>query len=244
MAAATLLQHQVQQKVQQKAHLKSGRNPASREELAALIATHSTTLPGRTTKLSMVPGQVIGLEGDMGAGLTRLALVMLAKIAERAPVAIVDTRGWFCPVAAWEVGIPPARLSVIRCTDAAQWPAVLGALLTGLGGIYAEVPSGIPDQVLRRLGAKARQERAAVALRPLNGRLPAGIAHMRLAAETVSWSGPDQGHGRLAGRSISVFASGKGVRGMETRFGVEDDGTSALHLVGNLGVVSAGRAVG
>lgn len=238
MATATLFE----QKVQQKAHLNV--NPASREELAALIATHTTTLPGRAAELAMVPGQVIGLEGEVGGGLTRLALVMLAEIARRAPVAVVDTRGWFCPVAAWEVGIPPARLSVIRCSNVDQWPAVLGALLTGLGGIYAEVPSGVPDQVLRRLGAKARQERAAVALRSMSGRLPAGITHMRLTAETVSWSGPDQGHGRLVGRSLSVHASGKGVRGMERRFGVEDDGTSALHMVGNLGTVSPGRAVG
>ncbi len=242
MAATTLLQQRVRQKALQTANQRGGQ--ASREELAALIATHTTTLSGPATELTLVPGRVIGLEGPVGTGLTRLALVMLAEIASRAPVAIVDTRGWFCPVAAWEVGIPPARLSVIRCSDAEKWPSVLGALLTGLGGIYAEVPPGVPDQVLRRLSAKARQERAAVALRPMSGQLPAGITHMRLTAERVTWSGPDRGHGRLTGRSLSLYASGKGVRGIEQRFGVEDDGTSDVHLVGNLGTVSPGRAVG
>ena len=237
MAAATVLQHADIRRIGSKPR-------ASREDLAALIATHTTTLAGTATELALLPGRVVGLEGVVGTGLTRLALVMLAEIATRAPVAVVDTRGWFCPVAAWEVGIPPARLSVVRCSDAAQWPSVIGALLGGLAGIYAEVPAGVSDQVLRRLSAKARQERAAVALRPMSGRLPTGMTHLRLTAQDVTWSGPDQGHGRLIGRNMTLDASGKGVRGMEQRFGVEDDGTSAVRLVGKLGSASSGRAIG
>ena len=229
--------------IQSKAHLDTPKR-ASREDLAALISTHTTTLAERATELSLIPGRVVGLEGAVGTGMTRLALVMLAEVAKRAPVAVVDARGWFCPVAAWEVGIPPARLSVIRCSDPAQWPSVVGALLGGLSGIYAEVPFDVPDQMLRRLSAKTRQERVSVALRPLRGQLPVGVAHMRLAAQDVTWSGPDQGHGRLSGRHMALHASGKGVRGIEQQFGVEDDGTCDVRLVGRLATASAGRTAG
>lgn len=225
-------------------HEAASEKRVSREELAALLATHTTSYTQQPTELAMVPGQVIGMEGAVGTGLTRLALMMLADIATRAPVAVVDTQGWFCPVAAWEVGIPPARLSVIRCSDDAQWAGVLSALMGGIGGIYAEVPSQVPDQVLRRLTAKARQLRSAVVLRPLGRSLPSGMTHMRIMGEGVEWVGPDQGHGRLTERNVALAASGKGVRGREERFGVNDDGTGDVRLVGQLGAAPARRRIG
>jgi len=216
----------------------------TRADLAALIATHTTMTPPTGFDLELQPGRVVGLEGAFGTGLTRLGLSLIALPALRAPVAVVDTRGWLSPLAAWEVGIEPRRLSVVRCEDKAYWSQVVAALVAGMSAVYAEVPAGVPDSVLRRLASMARRERTGLVLRPLTGRLPSGVGHLRVRVDTVVWEGPDKGHGRLGRRSLLVEASGKAMAGMERRFEVEDDGEGAVHLVGGLAASSAGRVAG
>ncbi|MBS1196110.1 MAG: recA bacterial recombination protein [Actinobacteria bacterium] len=125
------------------------------------------------------PGRVLGLVGPPGLGLTRLGLSLLADPARRGPVAVVDVRGWLCPPAAWEAGVPPERLVVVRCAEQGLWGRVTAALLEGLPAVYAEVPPGAAEVLLRRLGALARARRAALILRPLRGGLPSGLALRR-----------------------------------------------------------------
>ncbi|MCB2224705.1 MAG: hypothetical protein KQH83_11110 [Actinobacteria bacterium] len=188
------------------------------------------------------PGRVLALEGPPGSGLTRLGLAVLA--AHPGTVAAVDVRGWLSPLAAWEAGIPPERLVIVRCPDRGLWAQVTAALLEGLGAVYAEVPAGASDALLRRLGALARARRAALLLRPVRGGIPAGLAHLRLRGEGVAWEGAGEGHGRLGRRLLTLRAAGKGAGGMERHIEVEDDGTDAVRVVPGLAAAPSRRAAG
>lgn len=192
--------------------------------------------------LGAEPGRVLGLVGPPGSGLTRLGLAMLAH--RPGLVAAVDVRGWLYPAAAWEVGLGPERLVVVRCPDRGRWAQVTAALLEGLRAVYAEVPAGVDESLLRRLGALTRARRAALLLRPVRGDLPSGLAHLRLRSSRVVWSGARQGHGRLATRRLVFEAAGKAMRGIEQSLEVEDDGSDALRLVPGLAAAPPGRAAG
>jgi len=211
--------------------------------------------------LAAQPGRVMGLEGPPGYGLTRLGLSMLS--GHPGTVAVVDVRGWLSPLAAWEAGVAPEDLVVVRCPQRERWAQVTAALLEGLGAVYAEVPPGINDQLLRRLGALARVRRAILndqllrrlgalarvrrailLLRPLRGGLPAGLAHLRLQGEAVAWEGAGAGHGRLTERLLTLRAGGKGVGGVERRIEVEDDGTDTVRVVPGLAVAPSRYAAG
>lgn len=195
--------------------------------------------------LQLRPGQVTELLGIPGTGLTRLGLSLLAGLSQTAPVVALDTRGWISPAAAWEAGVAPESLVIVRCEDPALWPKVAAALLEGVNALYAEVPAGAREQDLRRLAALARARKAAVAMRPMSNRgLPSGVAHLRLRALGVTWEGADQGHGRLGRRRLMLEASGKGASGMTRRFEVEDEGTDVVRVVSDVVVGEARRAVG
>ena len=184
--------------------------------------------------LTLQPGRILGLVGPPGAGLTRLGLSLLQAPARRGPVAFLDARGWLCPLTAVEAGLAPERLGVVRCDDRGRWAQVAAALCEGVPAIYAEVPVGIKETLLRRIAALAKSRRAAVVLRPLGGDLPAGLAFLRLEAQEVAWEGADAGHGRLGRRRLVVAASGKAVGGMRRMYEVEDDGAHPLRVVPRL----------
>ena len=198
--------------------------------------------------LTLRSGQLISLEGPTGLGLTRVGLSMLAEPSRHAPVVVVDVRGWLSPVAAWEVGVRPDRLVVVRCADVEQWPGVVAALLEGVKAIYAEVPNSVPESILRRLSAMARSRDAGVVLRPLSGRVPSGVAFLRVRAERVIWSGAVNGHGRLEARRLVLECSGKGAAGRSQRVEVEDDGThlwkNNVRVVSRLAAQEARRNTG
>lgn len=194
--------------------------------------------------LRLEPGRVVGLVGHPGFGLTRVGLSMLAATAGKSPVAYLDVRGWLCPVAAWESGVAPEQLVVVRCADPVRWGRALTALLEGVGWIYAEVPRGIKEAQLRRIASVVRARRAALILRPVQGDLPSGLAFLRLQAGEVNWEGTDAGHGSLLSRSLSLSASGKATRGMNRTIELEDNGADALHLVSGLAAAPPGRAAG
>jgi hypothetical protein len=187
----------------------------------------------------LVPGQVAALVGEPGSGLTRIGLALIA--AHAGPVACLDVRGWLSPLAAWEMGISPDRLLIVRCADVARWSRATATLLGGVGAVYAEVPAGVNDVALRKLGALARSARTALVLRPLRGPMPSGVAALRIEAEAISWEGPDAGHGRLERRRLHLTAAGKAVQGMTRAVEVEDDGANAVRMVPRLAVAEAGR---
>jgi hypothetical protein len=193
--------------------------------------------------LGLEPGRVVALHGPPGSGLTRVGLGLLVEISRQAPVVAVDIRGWLNPAAAWEVGIDPDRFVVVGA-DARSWARVVGALLDGVPGIYAELPSGVPDAVVRRVAATARTRRVGLVLRPLRGALPTGTAHLTVRAEDVQWTGVGAGVGHLGARGLALWASGKGVSGLERRLEVDDDGTHPLHLVAGLAPAAPRRTAG
>ena len=195
--------------------------------------------------LQLRPGHVTELLGIPGTGLTRLGLRLLAGPSQTTSVVALDTRGWISPAAAWETGVVPESLVIVRCDDPGIWPKVAAALLEGVNALYAEVPAGAREQDLRRLAALARARKAAVARRPMGNRgLPGGVAHLRLRALGVTWEGADRGHGRLGRRRLMLEASGKGASGMTRRFEVEDEGTDVVRVVSDVVVGEARRAVG
>jgi hypothetical protein len=212
-------------------------------ELAVIPALHLEQR--EETFLRLRPGHVTELLGIPGTGLTRLGLRLLAGPSQTAPVVVLDTRGWISPAAAWETGVVPESLVIVRCDDPGIWPKVAAALLEGVNALYAEVPARAREQDLRRLAALARARKAAVALRPMgNQGLPGGVAHLRLRALGVTWEGADQGHGRLTRRRLMLEASGKGASGMTRRFEVEDEGTDVVRVVSDVVLGEARRAVG
>lgn len=201
------------------------------------------TAPG-SDLLAVQQGRPVELSGPPGYGLTRLGYRMLAAPSQVAPVVGVDVRGWMSPRAAWEAGVAPERLVVVRCDDPGLWPRVAAALVEGVGAVLAEVPEGIRDADLRRLTALTRARQTRLVLRPVGRPLPSGVAHLRLRAAAVGWEGPDRGHGRLRRRRLILEASGKGVSGMVRRIEVEDEGEDALRVVSGLVDRPARRAIG
>ncbi len=187
--------------------------------------------------LCVEPGRVVGLVGETGTGLTRLGMHMLTEVSQQAPVAIVDLNGWISPLAAWEVGIAPERLVMIREVARDQWADVMGVLLRGVPAVYAEVPPGISGQVLRRITSSARKLKTSVVLRSIT-ELPSGVAHLMISSQGVVWTGAEAGYGYLSARDLLVGVNGRGAGGRNQTLEVEDDGTDTLRMVGRVGASS------
>lgn len=197
--------------------------------------------PFEAGALTLEAGQVAGLSGLPGSGLTRIGLSLLARHAPGGNLAYLDVRGWMNPAAAWEVGIEVDRLVVVRCEDPVTWGRVVAALVSGVRGVYAEVPINVRDPVIRTLAAKARAHRTALVLRPIEGSLPIGLAHLSLIAREIVWSGTDSGHGHLRTRRSRFEVSGKAVGGMQRMIEIEDHGTNDLRVVSRVGTQAARR---
>ncbi len=210
----------------------------------AVAAVSGMPVSSSADLLVLYPGRVVGLEGSPGCGLTRIGFSLLAGAADPYQVVAVDVRGWLCPLAAWEVGIRPDRMVVVRCDDPVRWTRAVAALLDGVGAIYAEVPGGVRDLVLRRIGARARARGVSVILRPVEGRLPSGLAYLRMRVNQVLWAGAGRGDGSLGNRSLVLELSGKGVGGRRLIVKVEDDGTHSMCVVPRLVASQGGRSVG
>ena len=221
----------------QRAHIASSGHV---DDLVAVVKQPDTGSP-EPISLSLGAGQVAGLSGPPGSGLTTTGLTLLAPHAAMGPIAYVDVRGWANPAVAWEIGIAPERFVVVRNSDVVTWGRVVAALLSGTRGVYAEVPRGVRDEVLRKLAAKARTQRTPIVLRPVDGAVPSGIATLRLDARAVEWEGTDAGHGRLGTRRMVLEVSGKSVRGMRRMIEMEGHGTDDLRVVSHVGVASSRR---
>jgi len=200
----------------------------------------STSLPlFQHDILTLAPGRIAGLSGIPGSGLTRIGMFLLAPYATRGPLVYLDVRGWASPMAAWEMGIDPERLVIVRSNDITSWSRIVATLLDGVRGVYAEVPEGLHDRVLYKLAALARTRRTPLVLRPVTGRLPSGVAHLILEAREVLWEGTEAGHGCLTSRRTLLTASGKATKGVVRTIEVEDNGTNDLRVVSHMGAQAA-----
>jgi hypothetical protein len=208
------------------------------------VAASALGRAGDRDLLDLQPGRITELVGVPGTGLTRLGLGLLAPHSRMAPVVALDTRGWISPEAAWETGVIAERLVVVRCDDPILWPKVMAALLEGVRALYAEVPTRVRDSDLRHLAALARARRVAVAMRHMGDGLPTGVAYLRLRAQSVTWEGADQGHGKLTRRRLVLEATGKGAAGTARRFEVEDEGADVVRVVSDVVADQARRAIG
>jgi hypothetical protein len=210
-------------------------------ELIAPVTPVDVRDKGREEVFSLSPGQIAGLTGIPGSGLTRVGLSLIAPYAAQGHLAYLDVRGWASPLTAWELGIDPERFIVVRTDDIVTWSRVVGTLLDGMRGVYAEIPRGVKDSALRTLAARARTRRTPLVLRSVAGKLPQGVAHLYLEAREVEWEGTGQGHGALIRRRTLLDASGKATRGMERTIDIEDDGTNHMRVVPNLGTQTSRR---
>lgn len=192
----------------------------------------------------LTPGRIVGLEGSAGFGMTRLGLNLLASYPASGPIVYLDARGWMSPLAAWESGVEPDTLVVVRCDDPVSWGRVAATLVEGVAAVYAEIPRGVKDAQLRTLAALARRRSIPLLFRPVRSLLPPGLAHLRLTARSVEWAGTDAGHGRLTQRKLVIEASGKAMRGHTALIELEDHGTDAVRLVSGLAAPAARRAAG
>ena len=68
------------------------------------------------------PGRITEMSGLTGMGMTRLGLGLLAEPSQRAPVVVLDVKGWLSPVAAWEMGVDSSRLVIVRRPDRSSGP--------------------------------------------------------------------------------------------------------------------------
>lgn len=195
------------------------------------------------------PGQLLGLVGVPGLGMTRVAVAQMAALM--GPLAWVERPAprppgrdsWFSPAIGWENGIEPDRLVVVRTFEPTSWAEATATLMDGMAAVCAEVPARVPEAILRRLAARARARRARLILRS-HMPLPTGIAHTVITGDSVEWTGAEQGRGRLLQRRVSAIAQGKGVKGPALELEFEDDGTNIVCVVSRLGVTTARRAAG
>ena len=197
-------------------------------------------LDQRTSLLEIAPGQVAGLVGPPGYGLTRLGLTMLAPHASVGMVAVLDVRGLSVAsgcMGAWHrarsVDHRPLRRSCEMGQgriDADRWcfGLVCGGSAWREGHATAHPRCTGPDEAntdVAPSGATCSSRR----YRPVEAR-----------RRRSDLEGTDLGHGRLTRRRVVLTASGKAMWGMEARIELEDDGTDAVHLVPRLATAADG----
>jgi hypothetical protein len=187
----------------------------ARDRVLAVPGTLGELLPDGALRR----GEVVTVQGEVGAGATSVALAFAAAATaagEWAAAVGVELSGHRAPGdlgagAALEAGVALERLAVVRRVPPARWATAVAALLDGVTLVLAEVPRYVRAGDARRLVARAR-ERAAV-LVPLCGdgvTWPADAA-LRLRAEGGRWPGLEPGDGLLAERAVRVQVEGRGV---------------------------------
>ncbi|WP_216853503.1 hypothetical protein [Phytoactinopolyspora halotolerans] len=147
-------------------------------------------------------GQVVEVDGT-GA----LALALLAAPSQDGSWCGVVRMPELGVAAAAELGCNIDRLLLVD-EPGERWVDVTAALLESADVVLLQPPARPPTGVVRRLVALARKSGSALVV--------AGGwegSSLRLKVESSSWSGIDQGHGRLRSRRVKVVASGRMVGG-------------------------------
>lgn len=169
------------------------------------------TLPVAPALAGLLPG---GLRrgttvGISGVGARSLALALLsAATVTGSWAAVVGDRDLGLASAA-EAGVDLQRLAVVDPPPPGVWGEVVAALVAALDLVLVAPGYRVSGIVVRRLTARCR-ERGSVLIRVGDDPWP-DRCDLRLTVLTGTWSGPDDGHGRLRSRLVEVVADGRGV---------------------------------
>ena len=153
-------------------------------------------------------------------------------------IAVVDVRGWLCPVAAWEVGIAPDRLVVVRCPDRSDWSKVTASLIEGFPRCTPKCRRIPPTPIC--VVSALWCGRAS----PLSSFIRFRVTSPPVCCTFVSKQSRCDGRVPIGGTALccddtSPCASGKGARGIEQVVELEDDGSHAVRVVSPIGRCAA-----
>jgi len=188
---------------------------ARRAEPVVPAGERTLPVPGELSAVfpggSVRRGAVVTVAGDVGAGVTSVALRLAAAATAAGEwAAAVDLDGSLGGLAAVEAGVALERFAVVRRVPPTRWAAVVATLLDGISLVLAEMPRHARAGDARRLAARARERGAVlVAVEASGARWPAE-AVLRLRAEGEAQPRLDAGTGLLAVRTLRVHVDGRG----------------------------------
>jgi hypothetical protein len=161
-------------------------------------------LPVAPELRALLPGLRRGSTVSVSVGPISLVPALLASASAGGAWVAVVGMPQLGMLATAQTGVVLERLALVPYPGP-EWPAVVAALLDGLDVVVVAPPGPVPDQVTRRLTARARQRGCVLVC---YGHWPG--ADLTLAAKAATWHGLGAGHGRLRRRELTVAARGRG----------------------------------
>lgn len=153
-------------------------------------------------------GTMVGISG---VGARSLALALLsASTVTGSWAAVVGDRDLGL-ASAVEAGVNLQRLVVVGPPSPSVWEKVVASLVTALDLVLVSPGYRVSGIVVRRLTARCR-ERGSVLIWVGDDSWP-DRCDLRLTVLTGTWSGPDDGYGRLRSRRVEVLADGRAAAG-------------------------------
>ena len=153
--------------------------------------------------------------GDVGTGVTSLALALAAGPSRAGSWVAVVGRSDLGLVAAAELGVVLDRLALVEEPPPDGWAAVVAALIGAVDLVLVAPEHRVPAADARRLAARAR-ERGTVLVQIDPGARSSGRSRgsglevdLRLAVVGAEWEGVGVGHGHLQARRLTVEAGGR-----------------------------------
>jgi len=176
------------------------------DQFLPVLPALAPLLPGgglaRGSVVAVAPG-----EGGGGAGgATSLAFALLAAASAGSWCAAVGTADPGV-VALAELGVDLGHLVIVP-GPGGQWAEVAATLLDGVDLVLVRPPGAVGPGVARRLGARARERRAALVVLTSSRGWSEG-ADLRLTVRGGRWEGIGSGHGHLRRRRVQVQAAGR-----------------------------------
>lgn len=164
--------------------------------------------------LPLFPGEALraGSSVAVSGGASSSLLLALAAAASRdsawCAITGMENLGLRCAI---DAGLDPARLALAPLTDQEQRPAVLSALVDGVGVLMLGPDLELAPSLWRTLCDRARTRNTL-----LLAAAPPGRADLRLHSDAHGWIGLGAGSGRLRRRRVRVSAQGRGIAGERT----------------------------
>lgn len=151
-------------------------------------------------------GCTVTVQGGPGANALGLALMAGASGAG-SWVAAVGMPSLGIASAA-EMGVVLERLILVAAPPAQRWPKVVASLLDSFDLVLVNWP-GVPADMVRRMGLRARERRAVLISIAGLGEPWHEAADLRLTVRRSRWEGLGSGHGRLRARRLEIETAGR-----------------------------------